>query len=122
MGFLCQGARPAAGWAQGLIRSGKRAKKKPRLLAGAEVVRDGSEFTRIRADVSPPQTKISYQRMHQQGKVSFIAKRIINSIEVSLLIRPSPKCALMYRSVMLSTISWSNPSFGGMQNIGTPVS
>ena len=29
MGFLCQGARPAAGWAQGLIRSRKRAKKKP---------------------------------------------------------------------------------------------
>lgn len=34
MGFLCQGAGPAAGWAQGLIRSRKRAKKKPPVGTG----------------------------------------------------------------------------------------
>jgi hypothetical protein len=33
-GYLCQRARPATGTEQGLIRSGKRAKKKPPEAAG----------------------------------------------------------------------------------------
>jgi len=34
MGFLCQGSRPYADWAQGLIRPKKWAKKKPPALTG----------------------------------------------------------------------------------------
>lgn len=51
MGFLCQGARPAAGWAQGLIRSGKRAKKKPPVGTGGFYV-IVTELKRPQSDLS----------------------------------------------------------------------